>query len=185
MVTPKGVQGHLAPLPLFCFPTSGFANRHHPGLTRPVGKKFHMADERPCKGWAGTYLQGSFTEDGDHGSYSWAPFRDSGKGKQESLDHREARSRKKHSAKLGQKPFPSCVKNPKRLGRQPEEVPCPWIQGSGKLGMLRFSSPLHRGLMGSLEGSWQPTQASWDPRPQPGPPTMSERWMGLFCPIHA
>lgn len=107
---------------------------------------------RPSKGWAGTYLQGSFTEDGDHGSYSWARIRDSGKGKQEGLDHREARSRKKHSAKLGQKHFPSCVKNPKRLGRQPEEVPCPWIQGSGKPGMLCSSSPPHWELMGSVEG---------------------------------
>lgn len=111
-----------------------------------------MADEGPSKGWAGTHLQGSFTGDGDHVSCSWARFKDSGKGKQESLDHREARSRKKHSAKLGQKPFPSCVKTPGRLGRRPEEVPCPWTQGSGSPGMFCSSSPLHRGLMGSLEG---------------------------------
>lgn len=109
-----------------------------------------MAAEGPSKGWAGTYLQGSLTEGGDHGSDSWAQFRDSGKGKQEGLDHREARSRKKHSAKLGQKPFPSCVKNPERLGRRPEEVPCPWVQGSGRPGMLRASSLLHKGLMGGL-----------------------------------
>lgn len=107
---------------------------------------------RPSKGWAGTYLQGSFTENGNHGSYSWARLRGSGKGKQEGLDHREARSRKKHSAKLGQKPFPSCVKNPKRLGRRPEEVPCPWIQGSGKPGMLCSSSPQHRGAHGKSGG---------------------------------
>lgn len=55
MVTQKGVQGHSAPLTLFCFPTSGFANRHQPGLTGPVGKKFHMADERPFHG-LGWYL---------------------------------------------------------------------------------------------------------------------------------
>lgn len=45
MVTQKGEQSHSAPFPFFCFPTSGFANRHQPGLAGPVGKKFHMADE--------------------------------------------------------------------------------------------------------------------------------------------
>lgn len=121
-----------------------------------------MADESPlrtglvliCK----APLQG-----GDHGSYSWAQFRDSGKGKQEGLDHREARGRKKHSAKLGQKPFPSCVKNPERLGRQPEEVPCPWIQGSGRLGMLCSSSRRTGGSWEIWRGSWQPTQGSSSP----------------------
>lgn len=55
MVTQEGEQGHSALLPLFYFPTSAFANRHQPGLTRPVGKKSHMADEEALQG-LGWYL---------------------------------------------------------------------------------------------------------------------------------
>lgn len=62
----RGEQSHLAPLPLFCFP-AWLCKHISPGLIGPVGKKFHMADERPSKGWASTYLQVSFTEVGNLG----------------------------------------------------------------------------------------------------------------------
>lgn len=95
------------------------------------------------------------------------------------MDHRESRSRKKHSAKLGQRPFPSCVKNPERLGRRPEEVPCPWIQASGRPGM-RCSSSLCTG------GSWEVWREAGNQPKSPGiliPPTAATSGtihLGLF-----
>lgn len=131
------------------------------------------ARERPSRGWAGASPQGSFTEGG---SYSWAQCRDSGKGKQEGLDHGETRSRKKHSAKLGQKPFPSCVKSPERLGGRPEEAPRPWVPGSGRPGTLWSSSPC-AGDRGESVGTNPAALTSSSP---PEPPAMSRRQMALF-----
>lgn len=166
MVGPKGGQAPLQPAHFSASPPVGGG---------PVGNEFFVAAEGPAEGWAGRYLQGSLWGE-VHDSDSWAPFRDAGKGKQEGLDHREARSRKKHSAKLGPKPFPSCVKTPERLGRRPEEVPCLWIQGSGRPGRLRPSSLLHKGLMGGLASNIR-VLGSLSPS---GPPATSSGQVGLF-----
>lgn len=55
-------------------------------------------------------------------------------------------------------------------------MPCPWIQGSGRPGMLRSSSLLHKGLMGGLATNPRVLGSS----SPPGPPATSSRQVGLF-----
>lgn len=141
--SPEGQQGHSVLSSVFYSLVRDFAIRSSPaplptwlpGEVRGAGLVLVCKGPLPRWGWRGA---------------SWAVLRGSGEGKQEGLDHREARSRKKHSAELGQKPLPSCVQAPESRKAARGSAP-PWIQGSGRLGML-CPSPSAQGAHGKSEG---------------------------------
>lgn len=141
--SPEGQQGHSVLSPVFYRLVPNFAIRSSPAPlpTWPTGEVRGAGLVLVCKGPLPTWgWQGA----------SWALLRGSGEGKQEGLDHREARSRKKHSAELGQKPLPSCVQAPGEQEGGQRKCPAP---GSRVLEGWECSAPppLHRGLMGSLK----------------------------------
>ena len=91
------------------------------------------------------------------------------------MDHREARSRKKHSAKLGQKPFPSCVKTPRETRKAARGSALPLDPGFWKARKAPFLLPSALGAHGR-----QPSKGLRTLTPHSGPPGKSRRQRGLF-----
>ena len=97
------------------------------------------------------------------------------------MDHREARSRKKHSAKLGQKPFPSCVKNPRETRMAARGSALPLDPGFWRARKAPFLLPSALGAHGRLGGTaGNQSKGLGTLIPHSGRPGMSRRQMGLF-----
>lgn len=124
-------------------------------------KKFHMADKRPSKGWASTYLQVSFTEVGNLGLIQRLWEGEAGR-----FGPQRSQKQEKTLSKAGTKALPILREKPLR-DQDGGQRKCP-APGSRVLEGQEGSVPPPLCTGGSWEAwreSWQSIQGSWDPHP--------------------